>query len=152
MNGDIFYLRHQDNKGDHILVNENLDIVGIIDWEWSKVVGRPFAFSAPVMLLPLAFDEGDNALSQDEKDLAEIFQSLGRLDMALCVRHGRVFHRISFILDSGDRPEACKPHLRGLYQLLGDESWEWELWRLDALRRYQSDSVLKRLLIREVVI
>jgi hypothetical protein len=152
MNSDIFCLRHQDDKGDHILINGKLDIVGIIDWEWSKVVGRSFAFAAPIMLLPLAFDEGDNELSKDEEDLAEIFESLGRPDMALCVRNGRVFHRISFILDSGDRPEACKPHLRGLYQLLGDGTWEWETWRLDALQRYQSDSVLKRLLVEEVVI
>jgi hypothetical protein len=151
-NGHDFYLRHQDDKGDHILVNEEVSIVGIIDWEGSKVVGKPFAFSAPVMLLPRSFDEGNNQLSRDEEDLAQIFDSLGRSDMAACIRDGRAAHRIWFILDGGDRPEACKPHLKGLYQLLGEENWDWETWRLDALRRYQTDPVLQRLLARAYVI
>jgi len=77
----------------------------------SKVVGKPFAFAAPLTLLPLAFDEGDNQLSQDEEHLAEIFESLGRSDMALCIRGERVAHRIWFMLDHGNRLEA---HLKGL--------------------------------------
>ncbi|KAG2039225.1 hypothetical protein BDR03DRAFT_952263 [Suillus americanus] len=84
MNSEIFCLRHQDDKGDHILVNDQLDVLGIIDWEWSKVVAKSFAFAAPLMLLPLAFREGNNLLSQDEEELARIFDSLGRSDMALC--------------------------------------------------------------------
>ncbi|KAL4969717.1 uncharacterized protein BDV14DRAFT_165116 [Aspergillus stella-maris] len=28
-----FYLKHPDDKGDHILVNYDFDIVGIIGWE-----------------------------------------------------------------------------------------------------------------------
>ncbi|KAG1848298.1 hypothetical protein DFJ58DRAFT_705076 [Suillus subalutaceus] len=149
MNGEIFCLRHQDDKGDHILVNDQLDILGIIDWEWSKVVAKSFAFAAPIMLLPLAFDEGSDLLSQDEEELAKIFDSLGRSDMALCVRDGRAYHRISFILDNGDRPETCKPHMKGLFQLLGNEFWEWETWRSDALRMYQSEYALQVLLDNE---
>jgi hypothetical protein len=61
------------------------------------------------MLLLIAFHQGDNQLSQDEKAFAEIFESLGRSDMALCVRGGRVVHRISLVLDYGDRPEMCTP-------------------------------------------
>ncbi|KAG2058291.1 hypothetical protein BDR06DRAFT_950747 [Suillus hirtellus] len=151
MNSEIFCLRHQDDKGDHILVNDQLDVIGIIDWEWSKVVAKSFAFAAPLMLLPLEFDDGNNLLSQDEEELARIFDSLGRSDMALCVRHGRAYHRISFILDNGDRPEACKPHMKGLFQLLGNESWEWETWRPDALRIYQSEHALQALLDNQVL-
>jgi hypothetical protein len=28
-----FYLKHADDKGDHILVDESFNITGIIDWE-----------------------------------------------------------------------------------------------------------------------
>lgn len=52
----MFCLLHVGDKGDHILINDKLDIIGIIDWEWSKDVVKPFAFAAPIMLLPLAFD------------------------------------------------------------------------------------------------
>ncbi|OAX37094.1 hypothetical protein K503DRAFT_822973 [Rhizopogon vinicolor AM-OR11-026] len=34
---DIFCLRHQNDKGDHILVNEELDIMSIIDWNGQKL-------------------------------------------------------------------------------------------------------------------
>ncbi|OJA14607.1 hypothetical protein AZE42_07963 [Rhizopogon vesiculosus] len=140
------FQRTTDDKGDHILVNEELDTMGIIDWEWSKVVTKSFAFAAPIMLLPLAFDEGDNQLTEDEEELAKVFESLGRPDMTLCVRGGRVYHHISFILHKGDRPDACKPQMKGFYQLPGNESWEWETWRSDALQMYQTEPVLQGLL------
>lgn len=31
--GDVFYLKHADDKGDHILVDEEYNITGIVDWE-----------------------------------------------------------------------------------------------------------------------
>ncbi len=34
-------------KGDHILVNNSYDIVGIIDWEWSQTVSKAEAFCSP---------------------------------------------------------------------------------------------------------
>ncbi|GLB42708.1 hypothetical protein LshimejAT787_1201570 [Lyophyllum shimeji] len=152
LDGDNFYLRRQDDKGDHILVNDQLDIVGIIDWECSKVVAKPFAFSAALLLLPNKVFDGVNRLCQVEEDFADIFDSLGRPDMALCIRHGRVPHRIVFILDSADRIDYCKPHLKGLYQSLGEETWSWESWRTDALQRYRTDPGLQHLLGEKVVI
>ncbi|KAG5633925.1 hypothetical protein H0H81_004381, partial [Sphagnurus paluster] len=148
LDSNQFYLRHQDDKGDHILVNDRLDIVGIIDWEWSKVVAKLFAFSAPVMLLPDAFLEGSNELSQEEEDFATIFEYLQRSDMAGYIRNGRVCHRITFILDTGDRIDDCKPHLKGLYEFLGEVNWEWEAWRSGALERYHGDPILQLLMAR----
>lgn len=31
-----FFLKHADDKGDHIFVNADFDIVGVIDWEWCR--------------------------------------------------------------------------------------------------------------------
>ncbi|OAX37097.1 hypothetical protein K503DRAFT_771828, partial [Rhizopogon vinicolor AM-OR11-026] len=74
--------------------------------EWSKVVAKSFAFATPIMLLPFAFDDSDNWLTEDEEELAKVFESLGRPDMALCVRGGSAYHRILFILHKGDRPRV----------------------------------------------
>ncbi|KAI0399408.1 hypothetical protein F4802DRAFT_610915 [Xylaria palmicola] len=47
--GQLF-LKHPDDKGDHILVNEAYDIVGIIDWEWCCTASKEEAFSSPCMI------------------------------------------------------------------------------------------------------
>jgi hypothetical protein len=74
----MFCLLHVDDNSDHILVNNELDIISIINWEWSKVVAKPFAFATSIVLLPLAFDRlGDNYLSEDEKELAKVMSRLG---------------------------------------------------------------------------
>jgi hypothetical protein len=71
----------------------------------------------------------NNQLSDDE-ELARIYESLGRQDMALSVHGGRLCHRVSFLLEHDDRLELAKPCLKGFYQLIGNESWEWETWHL----------------------
>ncbi|KAI1648652.1 uncharacterized protein F4817DRAFT_333615 [Daldinia loculata] len=38
--GGPFFLKHPDDKGDHILVNEDFHIVGMIDWEWWQTVSK----------------------------------------------------------------------------------------------------------------
>jgi hypothetical protein len=33
--GSRFFLKHPDEKSDHILVNDSFDIIGALDWEWT---------------------------------------------------------------------------------------------------------------------
>ncbi|KAF7716743.1 Phosphotransferase enzyme family [Penicillium ucsense] len=39
-----FYLKHVDDKGDHLMVDEELNVVGIIDWQMARVVPAGEAF------------------------------------------------------------------------------------------------------------
>lgn len=50
--GSAYFLKHIDDKGDHILVDEDLNIPGIIDWEMALLVHYREAFS-------LSFVSGD---------------------------------------------------------------------------------------------
>jgi hypothetical protein len=69
------FLKHPDDKGDHILVNESFDIVGIIDWEWTQTVSKAEAFSSPCMMWPVGeFYNGSNELEPDESRFAAIFR------------------------------------------------------------------------------
>jgi hypothetical protein len=62
--GNHFYLKHPDDKGDHILVNDCSYIVGVIDWKWAQTVSRAEAFCSPCTLWPVAkFYEGSNELA-----------------------------------------------------------------------------------------
>lgn len=76
-NGD-FYLKHADDKGDHILVDEDFNITGIVDWEWAHTAPASHAFNSPIAFLPVAdFYDGKNGLGEDEHLLASIFEKKG---------------------------------------------------------------------------
>ncbi|OGE55402.1 hypothetical protein PENARI_c004G02648 [Penicillium arizonense] len=69
--GDQFFLKHPDDKGDHILVDDSFNVVGIIDWEWTQTVS---------------------------KAEAAIFRERGRDDLADYVVKGRKIQRFFFAL------------------------------------------------------
>ncbi|KAG6077744.1 hypothetical protein E4U33_001131 [Claviceps sp. LM78 group G4] len=88
--GEKYLLKNADDKGDHILVNDDFDIVGIIDWEWCQTAPREHAFSSPCMMWPInAFYDGSNELAEEELLLARVFRERGRENLAGCVLHRR---------------------------------------------------------------
>ncbi|CAN8105502.1 unnamed protein product [Discula destructiva] len=95
--GQQFFLKHPDDKGDHIFVKYAFDIIGIIDWEWAQIVSKAEAFCAPCMMWPVGdFYSGSNELAADELRLASIFLEKERDDLASYVKDGRRFQRLFF--------------------------------------------------------
>ncbi|EER43554.1 conserved hypothetical protein [Histoplasma capsulatum H143] len=69
-NDGRFNLKHDDDKGDHILVDDDYNITGVIDWEWAYAASKAVAFNCPVFLLPgTDFFEGTLGLGEDELGL-----------------------------------------------------------------------------------
>jgi hypothetical protein len=63
----MFYLKHGDEKGDQILVDNEFNITGIIDWEWAQTDSKSAAFNSPIVLLPVTgFYEGADYIGKDE--------------------------------------------------------------------------------------
>ncbi|CCE32319.1 uncharacterized protein CPUR_06179 [Claviceps purpurea 20.1] len=143
--GEQFFLKHADDKGDHILVNDDFDIVGIIDWEWCQTASREQAFSSPCMMWPIsAFYNGSNELTEEELLLARVFRERGREDLASCVLHGRKVQRLLFALDPLTAYEDSKT-LSSLFiglkrAFYGHDiksdgkgvEYEWEAWKVKA--------------------
>lgn len=150
-----FYLKHPDDKGDHILVNEAYDIVGIIDWEWCRTVSKEDAFSSPCMMWPVAeFYDGSNELANDELRFAGIFRERGRGDLASYVTEGRKIQRFFFAL--GPASECYNDHQEFVNLFLGlkrifdsNEDEGWEEWKAKALEKCQDDNLLQVLLQSE---
>lgn len=89
-----FYLKHYDDKGDHILIDEKHNITGIIDWEFASMDSKELAFSSPCTVWPVGkFYEGNNDLAEDEIRFAAIFDARGREDIGDMVRRGRQLQR-----------------------------------------------------------
>ncbi|KAI8632816.1 hypothetical protein F5Y19DRAFT_462610 [Xylariaceae sp. FL1651] len=66
---DKFFLKHIDDKGDHLMVDEDLDLIGIIDWQMARVVPRREAFALSLVSADMgAFYNGDVLLGT--KDIA----------------------------------------------------------------------------------
>ncbi|KAI1426419.1 hypothetical protein F5Y12DRAFT_742148 [Xylaria sp. FL1777] len=146
-----FFLKHPDDKGDHILVNDNFDIVGMIDWEWTRTVSKEDAFSSPCMMWPVAkFYDGSNELADEEQRLAMIFRERGRSDLAKYVVEGRKVHRFFFALgaDSGfhDDKKTLIDLFIGLKRIFDSGEEGWEEWRAKALDKWKDDELLQVLL------
>ncbi|KAL1841724.1 hypothetical protein VTK73DRAFT_3398 [Phialemonium thermophilum] len=145
------YLKHADDKGDHILVDEDFHVTGIIDWEWAHTAPAAVAFNSPIGLLPVAnFYDGANELGADEAVFARLLEEKGRADLAACVWNGRVQHRFAFCCgyDLADW-RGFVGLFRGLRDVVGvDAGLDWDDWKAVALRRYEEDAGLRALLSR----
>ncbi|KAK7426733.1 hypothetical protein QQZ08_006769 [Neonectria magnoliae] len=147
-----FYLKHADDKGDHILVDDDFNITGIIDWEWAHTASPAHAFNSPIGFLPVGdFYRGSNSLGDDEVIFARLLEDKGHRDLAQFVWNGRLQHRFAF---------CCGYNLvdwdgflglfRGLRDNVGaDEGLEWTEWKATALQRYKDDAGLQRVLAKQ---
>ncbi|KAJ5159304.1 uncharacterized protein N7500_008955 [Penicillium coprophilum] len=144
--GEQFFLKHPDDKGDHILVDDRFDIVGIIDWEWTQTVSKAEAFCSPCMMWPVAeFYDGSNELTSDELRLAEIFCERGREDLAIYVTEGRKVQRFLFALgtESSSLDMQSFPLIFvGLQRAFNHEDEKWEVWKSRALQKWKDDRKL----------
>jgi hypothetical protein len=97
--GPRFYLKHNDDKGDHLLVDEDYRITAIIGWEYASTEVKDLAFTSPCMMWPVGdvYDSKNN-LSPEELEFAGIFCKRGRHDMAKLILKGRKWQRFLFSL------------------------------------------------------
>ncbi|KAL5317458.1 hypothetical protein ACEPPN_014553 [Leptodophora sp. 'Broadleaf-Isolate-01'] len=146
-----FYLIHADDKGDHILVDDDFNITGIIDWEWAYTTSEALAFNSPIVLLPAGeFYNGVNDLGEYEITFAQLLEEKGSPDLADFVRKGRLQHRFAFCCGYDFADWAGFLGLfRGLRDAVGvDEGLDWDSWKTAALNRYKDDERLQILLSR----
>lgn len=91
-----FYCRHLDDQGDHIMVDDNFNIAGIIDWEWAYTAAAEMAFISPTALWDVSADfSGVGELSDKEWVFAELLYL--HQSMARFVRVGGSSSECSFV-------------------------------------------------------
>lgn len=144
-----FYLKHADDKGDHILVDDDFNITGIIDWEWAHTAHPAHAFNSPIGLLPVGdFYDGANEIGDSEVVFAHLLEQKGRGDLAAYVRAGRLQHRFTFCCDYDLADWSGFFGLfKGLRDAVGvDEGLGWDEWKAVVMDRYKEDAGLQKLL------
>ncbi|KAK4684525.1 hypothetical protein P7C73_g5650, partial [Tremellales sp. Uapishka_1] len=87
------YVKHADDSGTHVFVDQQGNVVGLIDWDWAYFTTKYEAFS-PGVGFSEAFAEGNNTLSAAELLLIEAYRDLKRPDLADCVVGGKKYQRL----------------------------------------------------------
>ncbi|KZF21590.1 hypothetical protein L228DRAFT_283737 [Xylona heveae TC161] len=145
-----FYLKHWDDRGDHILVDEHFNITGIIDWENAQITSAAYAFSSPLVFLHV--DElfnGINDPGKHELDFAHILEKKGNKDLADFVRNGRTLIQFRLLVGYDFRRdfEGFLGLFEGLRKAINvDAHLDWDDWKSAALIRYQDKPRFKGLL------
>ncbi|OCL02124.1 hypothetical protein AOQ84DRAFT_305296 [Glonium stellatum] len=116
----IFYLKHVDDKGDHLLVDEDYNITGIIDWQFARSVPACEAFGPSLMTADLsALYSSKASITDDDKSLAHELRVRGREDLAKYSNESESVRRFHHGLASGlTRGEVCDM-IRGMLATLG---------------------------------
>lgn len=151
-----FYLKHYNDKGDHILVDDDYNITGMIDWEFASAEAKDLAFSSPCMMWPvLDYYDGLNNLSQDETEFAQIFEFRGRKDISDIVLNGRRWQRFLFFVGGGVEEdqstfESLFQGLRKSFAVDGEQKVSPYMdWKVEAINQYSKEHPVPQLLLTE---
>ncbi|OCF34635.1 hypothetical protein I316_03676 [Kwoniella heveanensis BCC8398] len=78
-----FYIKHDDDRGDHIRALEDGTVTGVIDWEWAYTTHKEETFCSPIGWAHKQFHSWKNdALSKEEICLLDAFNAAARPDLA----------------------------------------------------------------------
>lgn len=148
-----FFLKHMDDKGDHILVDDEYNITGVIDWTYARVVPAFEAFG-PSLLTADMNDLFNGKAGQSFQDtvMAEALQNrdnrLGRI-----ANGPDLVRRFSFALGMG--MNLSWDEANNLFQGIISTATgipldlDWEVWRLDRLYQWADDPRLRAILLRQ---
>ncbi|KAK6858672.1 Protein kinase-like domain [Apiospora arundinis] len=141
-----FFLKHVDDKGDHLLIDDDYNIIGVIDWQMARTVPAREAF-------------GPSLVSADMESLCGGHVSLSDADQELIInldKHGidcrnlrdEKSRRFFWGLALEPEWECALPLAQAILETFGVEE-DWEVWKARMLDNYQQDAALKHLLERE---
>ncbi|KAL7419952.1 hypothetical protein Q5752_004915 [Cryptotrichosporon argae] len=147
-----FYIQRWEDNSTQYLVHEDGRLAAMLDWESSYTTCKGDAFSAPRSLRSdidrAEFINGNNDMNPGEVLLANAYETLGRPDLAQCVRDGKKYQRLALCArNRTPYRQAC--WLNALREAVGekidkDESLENWIARLKVT--HADDERLKRVI------
>ncbi|OCF43221.1 hypothetical protein I317_02929 [Kwoniella heveanensis CBS 569] len=145
-----YYLKHGDDKGDHIMADEEGNITALIDWEWAYTTTKAEAFSTPFgcLALELLTEDGKSDLQPNELALSQAYEQLGRPDLAECARSGRFYHWLK--LGMGHEPYI--ELINGIRETTSHDTYGYDTiedWVEEMKLKFGADKGLQALLGRD---
>ncbi|KAI9731861.1 MAG: hypothetical protein M1818_007726 [Claussenomyces sp. TS43310] len=126
---NTFYLKHVDDKGDHLLIDENYNITGIIDWQFARVVPACEAFGHSLITADLdKICSKNTGITDDDKFLAGELRMKGEVDLANHMGRDELVRRFMFGLASGLYRSEILELIQGILQCCGKEVTNIDEW------------------------
>lgn len=149
-NTEQFYIKHVDDKGDHVMVDEELNITGIIDWQMARVVPADEAFGPSLVTAEMGdIYKGISSMTIHDCALARLLKEKGQDGLAdIMGKHARL-RRFLFGLDVDFSWDETLLLIRGIWPTFGIErDTDWESWKTEMLQHYVHDERLQKIIDR----
>lgn len=147
----FFFLKHVDDKGDHLMVDKDLNITGIIDWQMARVVPRREAFALSLVSADMqALCGGAVSLSRQDVALRDALREKGAGQLARYTGDEKV-RRFFWGLGLEPKWSYALPLANAILEIFGAEHSSWDEWKEVALKRWEGDEGLKVLVERRSV-
>ncbi|KAL2285777.1 hypothetical protein FJTKL_07502 [Diaporthe vaccinii] len=141
--GDRLFLKHVDDKGDHLLVDEDLNITGIIDWQMARVVPPREAFGLSLVSADMrALCDGHVSLSAEDNALGKAMNE--EIPGTRAFTKDELVRRFLWGLGLESKREHALPLANAILQVFGVEKG-WDEWKKRSLERYGSYERLRAL-------
>ncbi|KAH8128632.1 hypothetical protein FP744_10008485 [Trichoderma asperellum] len=139
-----FFLKHVDDKGDHLLVDDDLHITGIIDWQMARVVPRREAFGPSLVTADMnALCGGKVSISADDVALTDALRQKGLSWMTSCAVDEKARRFFWGLTLESEWLNALQLAI-AILEVFG-VSQDWAQWRETALKEYETDERLNGL-------
>jgi aminoglycoside phosphotransferase (APT) family kinase protein len=145
-----FFLKHIDDKGDHLMVDENMNIVGVIDWQMARIAPAVEAFGPSLVTADMnALCQGKYGLTSKDKLLASILRKKGAVDLANSMSAHEKARRFMWGLGAETDWQYARPLANAIFEAFGGGKMvNWGEWKEKELTIRQGDVRLQRLIAR----
>ncbi|KAB8262450.1 hypothetical protein BDV32DRAFT_20294 [Aspergillus pseudonomiae] len=143
-----FYIKHVDDKGDHLMVDDELNIVRVIDWQMARVVPANEAFGPSLVTAEMGeIYNGVSSLTVHDHALARFLKAKGEDDLADIMSKDEKLRRFFFGLDVDFSWNETLLLIRGIWAAFGmDKNTDWKVWKTDMLDQHMHDERLMNII------
>lgn len=148
--GDAFYLKHVDDKGDHLMVDDDLNITGLIDWQMARIVPAIETFGPSLVTADMsAIYSGDSCVTTYDRSLAHYLREKGARDLAGLMSGDERLRRFFFGLDVDFPWDEALALVRGIWAAFEGEGYlDWGVWKMVLLWERGHDGRLQQIIDR----
>ncbi|KAL3463552.1 hypothetical protein BJX64DRAFT_298933 [Aspergillus heterothallicus] len=148
-NAEQSYIKHVDDKGDHLMVDEELNVVGIVDWQMARVVPADEAFGPSLVTAEMGdIYNGFSSVTIHYRALARLLKEKGADDLADIMCKNEKLRRFFFGLDVDFSWDETLLLIRGIWATFGTERHRLEDMKTEMLQHYVHDERIEKIIDR----
>lgn len=140
-----FFLKHADDKGDHVLVDESYNITAVLDWQFARFAPAIEAFGPSLFTADLSnLYSNSTGLSANDNLLADAFARKGRQDLAALASSNELVRRFHFGLATGTTKSEVLGMIKAVLELMGQKDIDVATWIEREWHRDDGDGLLEK--------